>query len=206
MVVISLKEKAFRQIRDEIVNNKLTPGQPLKERDLAKELNVSTTPIREALQLLWKEGFVEIFPNKGCFVSQLRNNDIHEIMELRYALEPIAASDAALKYIPEALNAFEIKYESLIDEDFNEAGNYFHRFLVESTKKQKLIDIISNLSFHINRLNIYYLGQSPQGFRDQVLTEHQAILDAVRDRNSKQAEKEMRRHIGNYWKRLKKVF
>ena len=206
MVAISLKEKVFRQLLDEIVKNKLTPGQPLKERDLAKELNVSTTPVREALQLLYKEGFVENIPNKGCFVSQLRNNDIHEIMELRYVLEPIAASDAALKHIPEALTAFETKYESLIDADFNEAGNYFHRFLVESTKKQKLIDILSNLSSHINRLNIYYLGQSPLDFRDQVLAEHKAILDAVRDRNSKLSEKEMRRHIGNYWKRLKKVF
>jgi len=205
MVEQSLKDKALRVLRDDIVSNRRTPGQPLNERSLSKELEISTTPIREALQLLYKEGFVHVIPRKGCFVSPLSLNDINDIMELRYGLEPIAASSAALKCTPEALKAFEMEYGEL-KEDLNQVGMRFHRFLAESTKNQRLIDIIGNLASHIDRINNVFIGLSPPNFWEMVFSEHKTIFDAIMARNSKQAEKAMRFHIKNYWKILKKSF
>ena len=66
MINGSLKEKAFQRIRSDIVSNVLTPGQPLNERVLSEQLKISKTPIREAIQLLYKEGFVQVIPQKGC--------------------------------------------------------------------------------------------------------------------------------------------
>ena len=79
----STKERAYRIIREEILSNRLRPGQSLNERSLSQRLKVSKTPIREAIQLLHKEGLIELVPQKGAFVSQITLNDIREIMQIR---------------------------------------------------------------------------------------------------------------------------
>ena len=111
----STKEKAYRNIRAEILSNRLKPGQSLNEGSLSKRLKVSKTPIREAIQLLHKEGLIELVPQKGAFVAQITLNDIREIMQIRLGLEPLAASVAASSHNAEGLIALENEFASFAE-------------------------------------------------------------------------------------------
>lgn len=115
----SFKEKAFRVIRKEILSNRLPPGESLNERNLSERLKVSKTPIREAIQLLHKEGLVDFVPQKGAFVAQISLNDIGEIMQIREGLEPLAAGIAASSY--------PLKELAMIENDFSPHGSVFKR-------------------------------------------------------------------------------
>jgi len=206
----SLKEKAFERIRADIVANVLKPGQPLNERELSEQLKISKTPIREAIQMLYKEGFVQVINQKGCFVSPVTLSDINEIMQIREGLEPIAAGDAAMKRDPEMIRAFEEKFESIAQDPdrkisvMSDAGMRLHGFLIESTRNQRLINLLSNLNIHMQRIRNIYCLQTPYAIYDKTLAEHQSILKAVKEQNPREAEKLMRRHIAAYWEFLKK--
>jgi len=207
----SLKEKALERIRADIVANVLKPGQPLNERDLSEQLKISKTPIREAIQILYKEGFVQVINQKGCFVSPVTLSDINEIMRIREGLEPIAAGDAAMKRDSEMVRVFEEEFESIAQDPnrkilvMSDAGVRLHGFLIESTRNQRLINLLSNLNIHMHRIRTIYCVQTPFVYHDKALAEHQAILKAVKEQNSREAERVMRRHIVCYWEILKEL-
>jgi len=210
MINESLKDKAFKQIRSDIVSNVLAPGQPLNERVLSEQLEISKTPIREAIQLLYKEGFVQVIPQKGCFVSPITLNDIREIMQIREGLEPIAAGDAALKCDRQKLAMFEKEFNSLAKKptDFqisSDLGKRFHNFLIESTRNQRLVELLSNINIHLDRIRAIFSVQYTADYdhQNQIFSEHLAILEAVREKNKINAEKRMREHILNFWEVLR---
>ncbi|RIK34323.1 MAG: hypothetical protein DCC52_00995 [Chloroflexi bacterium] len=102
----SLKDHAYQRIKDAILNLQLKPGAPLVEADLAEQLGVSKTPVRDALLELRREGLVTKIPYSGTFVSEITGKDIREIIQIRAVLEGLAArlatphlSDAALEYL-----------------------------------------------------------------------------------------------------------
>ena len=82
-----MREDIFSLIRNDIVHLKIKPGEPLNEIRLAKELQVSRTPIREALRRLAAEGFVTVTPNVGARVSEINLRDFRELIEFRIILE-----------------------------------------------------------------------------------------------------------------------
>ena len=83
----SKKAIVYENLKRRIISHSLSPGEPLNESVLTKELGISKTPIREALQQLEKEGFVENIPGKGSFVSRISIQDIREMFEIREILE-----------------------------------------------------------------------------------------------------------------------
>ena len=204
-----LKEKAFQQLRSAIVANRLKPGQSLVVRELSEELKISKTPIREAIQLLYKEGFVQIIPQKGCLVSPVTLSDIWEIMQIRKALEPVAAAEAALKADAETIHAFEEEFEAIArDPDrevrlMSEAGTRFHRFLIKSTRNYRLIEILNNLNVHMDRIRAIFVVRQSLAYHDRALGEHQRIMQAVKNRNAEKADTLMKLHIQSYWDVLK---
>ena len=210
-----LKEKVLQRLRKDIVANVLKPGQFLSERELSEELKISKTPIREAIQMLYKEGFVEFLPQKGCFVSHVTFNDIRDIFQIREAIEGIACRDAAKRCDLGKLDAFEREFKSLtpdtgdgIESDYEASrvlGTRFHRFLIESTGNQRLIEIATNANFHLRRVAAIYAFQYPPGVLDQIYAEHLDILEAVKAGNGKQAEALMRAHIRNFMATLKMI-
>ena len=84
------KEELVKHIKDDIIRNRLTPGQRIVELQLAKDLQISRNKVREALRILEQEGFVEIIPNTGAVVKELSQKDIVQIYDLMGVLEGLS--------------------------------------------------------------------------------------------------------------------
>ena len=95
----SLKQLVYDNLRDQIIQGKLEPGMKLTEDDLAQSMNISRAPIREALNMLERDGFAKIIPRKGAVVAGISRKDAADIWSCRIALEPVAAREA-LPHIP----------------------------------------------------------------------------------------------------------
>lgn len=91
----SLAEQAYARLRDGLVMLDIAPGEPIREADLAAELSIGRTPIREALKRLESEHLVVSYPRRGTFATQVEIADLVDISELRTILEPVAARRAA---------------------------------------------------------------------------------------------------------------
>lgn len=102
---------ATEAIRDDILDGRLAPGSRLKEEELARDLGISRTPIREALLVLQTEGLVEGAPNRGATVRRYASADLDEMYQLRALLEGHAARVAAARITPEALDTLDASCE-----------------------------------------------------------------------------------------------
>lgn len=207
----STKDRAFRIIRAEILSNRLRPGQSLNERSLSQRLKVSKTPIREAIQLLHKEGLIDLIPQKGAFVSQITLNDIREIMQIRHGLEPLAASVAASSHNTEELSVLENEFATFPEgspKDYkttDEAGRRLHRFIIHSTRNQRLIGLLESLNDQMDRIRSLFYFDLSQDYIDQAFEEHKGIINAIKEGDSVRAEEIMKTHIRNYWERLNEL-
>ena len=94
----SLKQLVYDNLKERIINGTLKPGMRLREEDLSNEMNISRAPIREALNMLERDGFTTIVPRKGALVSEVKKEDLYYIWELRALLEPYAAKISTKKY------------------------------------------------------------------------------------------------------------
>ena len=204
MKINSLKEKAYQHIKEGIITNRLLPWEPLNEKEISDSLNVSKTPIREAIQLLHKEGLVQIIPQKGALVSPLAPNDINEILQLREILESFAAGIAALNHDSAKLSEFENNLKALRDAPFknyhamSEEGTRFHKYLIELTRNKRLIGILEDLNVHMNRVRAMYCPVLSPAYNDSALDEHLTIIAALKTRDRKKSEREMKKHIARY--------
>lgn len=100
---LSLAEKAYDALKDDILRCRLAPGEFVTEADLAERYGVSKTPVREALNLLSQEGFIQSVPRRGTLIRPIELRDIQQTYLLRGLLEPPAAALAAEKATPEDL-------------------------------------------------------------------------------------------------------
>ena len=102
-----LRDVVFETLRDAIIRQVLKPGERLMEIQLADEMGVSRTPVREAIRKLELEGLVVMVPRKGAYVAGVSMKDIHEVYEVRSALEMLAVTLAAERITDEELDALE---------------------------------------------------------------------------------------------------
>ena len=156
----SKKVLVYENLKSRIIHNLINPGEPLNEGVLSKELKISKTPIREALQQLEKEGFIETVPVKGAFVSMISIQDIRELFEIREVLECEVIRRAALKADPERVKAIREKFiTSESDSKKASAGQFksgdeVHAFIFETFGNKRLMEIYKRLQDHIVRSRI----------------------------------------------------
>ncbi len=110
--MLSLKDKAYQNIKFEITIGNFKPGLFLTEEKLSKSMNMSRGPIREALNRLEKEGFVSIIPRRGTMVSNITAQEVKDISKIRELLEPLTAKESFLRI--SRLKLKEIKQEFII--------------------------------------------------------------------------------------------
>lgn len=197
-----LRELVLEAIREAIVAGTLKPRERLMEIQLAEELGVSRTPIREALRKLELEGFIVMVPRKGAYVADISIKDIADVFEIRAALEGLAAALAAERITEEELEYMErclvekadaIKtgnMEKLIDADTK-----FHEAIYQSSRNERLYAIISNLREQIQRLRSTSLAVP--GRMKESLDEHRVIVEAIQSRDSQLARQAAQEHIEN---------
>jgi len=199
--VESRTDQAYQAIKAEILSNRLRPGEPLPIDRFVRDLELSRTPLREAVQRLEKEGFVEIRPRIGTFVSYLNLSEIQEMYQVRQALEGFAASLAAERLAPGDLAEVERALrrhplEGEIDyKAMSEDGQRLHRLILEECGNETLAKMLRSLQDHFTRFRLLSLE-----IPEKILSshrEHLAILEALRERDGPRAEARVREHFEN---------
>ena len=180
-----LRELVFDSLRKAIILGKLKPGERLMEIQLAEEMGVSRTPVREAIRKLELEGFVVMVPRRGAYVAGVSVKDIADVFEVRSALEGLAAGLAAERITEEEMEELE-KVIHLIsgEEDIltvYKKDNEFHELIYKASRNHRLTQIITNLSEQINRFRLTSL--SVPGRLKIAVDEHKKIIEAISDRN-----------------------
>lgn len=161
---LPLRDVVFNNIKDGILTGRLRPGERLLENQLAEELGVSRTPIREALRMLEIENLVDLIPRKGAQVKKMSEKDIKDVLEIRKVLEELASGIAAENITKQEIAELKKLHMDFVDafergdrEGVLEADTKFHDVIFNTTKNDKLIQIISNISIQIYRYRIAYL-------------------------------------------------
>ncbi|MDD3364429.1 MAG: GntR family transcriptional regulator [Syntrophomonas sp.] len=197
-----LRELVLDAIRSAIMSGILQPRERLMEIQMAEELGVSRTPIREALRKLELEGFIVMVPRKGAYVADLSFKDIADVFEIRAALEGLAAGLAAERITEEELEDLERllveKREAITQNDIGklvEVDTKFHELMYKASRNERLSSIISNLREQIQRFRLTSLS-FPGRMKDS-LDEHKKIVEAIQSRDSQIARHVAQEHIEN---------
>jgi DNA-binding GntR family transcriptional regulator len=195
-----LKDSVYLKLREEIVTATLPPGYVLREAELAARFGVSKTPLREAFVRLEKDGFVQIAPYRSAVVTGYSQQDLREIYEVRELLEGLCAREAAVSIATEdlaALNrivrgsaaAFEAedtdRLTALLDE--------FDVVLYAQSRNSRITAMLENIRDHVTRIG--RLTVAIPGRMGTSVREHQAIYEAIVQRDGPRAETLMRQHI-----------
>ena len=155
---LSLKDRVYQNIKYQILIGYLKPGTRLLEEELAKAMNISRAPIREAFNHLEKEGFVTIIPRKGAAVSMITIQTIEDIFEIRENLESLAIKNSIGKISMENLEKIGNQFKKFMNKPTNAENRMqylaldkeFHNLLIENCGNKKLIEILYNLQEQIH--------------------------------------------------------
>jgi DNA-binding GntR family transcriptional regulator len=203
----SLSDQAYETIKAEIITCVLEPGQQIAQSQLVERYHVGTTPIREALQRLAQEGFVQPIPRFGYIVSPITSSDVHEIYELRSVLESAAARLAAIRgtdgQLQEIANSagFTYVYQDRDSySDFLTRNADFHLSIAIAASNRRLADQISRLLDEMTR--IFHLGLDLKDSAEEMRDEHLALVKALCDRDPDRAEQLVQSQIARSQQRV----
>ena len=202
-----LSTKVYRILKSSIIKGNLKPGEKLSESKIAEQLGVSRTPVREAIQKIAAEGFVKMEPNLGIVVHNFSLKDLKEVLQIRRALEGLAASIAAEKINQEEIGQLEKNIEETnICVSKNNVVTYikfnakFHSLILQFSRNERLIKIGSQLVGPEHRFQIRAL--TIPGRLKYYLEEHQKIVEALKRRDAEQAARLSQKHAENILKNI----
>ncbi|MBD2460562.1 GntR family transcriptional regulator [Oscillatoria sp. FACHB-1407] len=199
----SLHEQAYQALRTGILSGELAPGDRLVETQLAQWLQVSRTPLREALRQLQREGLVTAEPNGGLRVSTISAEDAIHLYDCRLALEQLAVAEACknitktqLKKLEKYVNQAESLERSttqpaliqLLDLDYQ-----FHHLIAESSANKRLISLLENVFDAMSLLRIQTLRRNPEVLN--IRLEHRQIYEAIAQHDSATAVEAIVTHL-----------
>lgn len=197
-----LRELVCEHIRQAIINGIFQPGERLMEIQLAEDMGVSRTPVREAIRKLELEGLVVMIPRRGTYVADISIKDINELYEVRTALDVLAAGLAAERINDDELETMQRLLveigKHIEDNDMDkivEADSAFHDVLYQASRNERLVSIISNLREQITALRTR--SMTYPGRLAMTLEEHRKIVDSIAQRDSEKAQRAARVHMEN---------
>ncbi|MBP3758773.1 MAG: GntR family transcriptional regulator [Firmicutes bacterium] len=195
-----LREIVYEELKRQIMVGEIAPGTRMMEVELAEEMGVSRTPVREAIRKLEKEGLVTIEPRRGAYASDISAKDMVDILEVRQDLEGMAAGIAAQKITDEGrieLENIARKYKESVDrEDIEEIiknDEAFHKYIVSLSGNKTLIKMVSQVQELALRFRYIYYEDFSR-FKNQP-SEHQAIVDAIAGGDVAGARKYAEEHL-----------
>lgn len=197
-----LREIVFETLRKAILDGTLKPGERLMEVQMAEDMGVSRTPVREAIRKLELEGLVLMIPRKGAYVSGISSKDIADVFEVRASLESLAAGLAAERIGEEELEALNrmmvqvtINSELGDMEKLVQSDTDFHEQIYRASRNLRLVQIIHNLRDQIQRFRSASLAHP--GRIKETLEEHKNLLEAISQRDIVAARRLAQEHIEN---------
>ena len=186
------------EIRHRIMNGQLAEGEQIRQEAIARDLGVSRIPVREALRQLEAEGLVTLVSHKGAEVTRLEPSEIKELFEIRTMLETWLFEQAiemlSLDDLKEAETLIEAMRTEASIEDWGALNWQFHETLYRSAQKPATIKILKRVHDNIDRYVRIQITLTEDA-RDRAHQEHQAIIDAARNKNPKVAVALLADHI-----------
>jgi DNA-binding GntR family transcriptional regulator len=201
----SLVDAVTERIEAAIISGALEPGSRLSEQALAASLGVSRGPLREAIRRLEGRKLLQRTPNIGVRVAALSLKDLNEVLQVREALEGMAAALAAVHMTDAevaALKALLDKHgqQKSVQEGkgyYQESKDFdFHFRIVTGSRNERLIEMLMGDLYHLLRIYRYKSSTKP-GRAQQALHEHEDIVAAIASRDPAAAEQKMRQHLRN---------
>ena len=194
---VSLREKAYRMIKDRIVTCEFLPGSPLNERELVELIGVSRTPIREALNRLEQERLVVITSQKGATVTVITPRIINDIYQLRDMLEPHVIAAVTPTFSEEILlrlrKGFNESNRSGHFEDLVALDSELHFSIINSFGNDYLCELMGNMYTQNERIR--FLSTRMPRRLEETSDEHVQIIDAMLTRCPQKAAEAMRAHL-----------
>lgn len=207
---LPLRDVVFQTLRTAILRGDLKPGERLMELQLAEQLGVSRTPVREAIRMLEQEGLAKTTPRKGAQVAGMTEKDMEDVLMIRESLEELAARISCDKITPDelddlkvAMETFEKKTKNGSVEEMAEADVVFHDIIYNAADNQKLLFLLGNLREQMYRYRTEYLKN--EKFHPVLIREHREIVRALEMRDKELVARKVRLHLQNQEEVMKKI-
>ena len=205
--VISIPRAALHmqvamRLRQMLVENRIAPGAKLNERELAEVLNVSRTPLREAIKMLAAEGLVELLPNRGAIAVALSEADIFNTFEVMAGLESMSGELAAERITQEELAELKaMHFEMLAAYTRSDLSNYYrlndkiHRAINAAAKNPVLTTTYNQVNARLQALR-FRSNQDGEKWR-RAMKEHELMIDALSARDGAAMRQVLLTHLQN---------
>jgi DNA-binding GntR family transcriptional regulator len=198
-------DEVYLRLRSAIIKGHFSAGERFVERALTERLQVSRTPIREAIKRLEQEGLVVCYPHRGCFVRSPSFDEAREAYEMRRVAEGVAgemaatrATDAELEKINELVRATRVRLEAGDREELLLRNDEFHHLQVLSAKNTFLEQSLKTLWAYVDLVRSRWWIEADRALATQ--REHEAIVDALLARDPVLARDRNVAHVDNAWK------
>lgn len=207
---LPLRDVVFNTLREAILKGELRPGERLMELQLASKLGVSRTPIREAIRMLEQEGLAVTIPRKGAEVAKMTEKDMEDVLQVRDALDELAASTACkqitaqeLEELKGTMREFEESMKTGDIKKIAEVDVKFHDIIYRATRNPKLENILSNLREQMYRYRIEYLKDEKT--YPTLIKEHNEIVEGLAERDKDKVTAAMHKHVENQANAVKEL-
>ena len=198
--LVSLEEKVYRTLEEEILSGKLTRGASLGEIALSERLGVSRTPVRSAIHRLAEDGLVQTITNRGAVVVGITRDDLVDIYRIRVRLEGLASataaeriSDEGLRTLRDSVELSEFYINKKDTEKLKELDSEFHETIYRESGNRLLCKTLSEL--HRKIKSYRKLSLSVPGRLERSVYEHKEILEAIEARDAERADTLTSLHI-----------
>lgn len=196
------RDYALRTIKDNIINLELAPGSPISENELAAQLGLSRTPVREALIELAKVKIIEICPQKKSVVSPIDYDMVEESRFMRNLLEcAVVELDCQMAEPEDILRLREnvrlqnFYLDSYYPDSLMVLDNAFHELLFEIARKSHIFALMQNISIHFDRVRSLSLAAVKN---TKIVQDHSDIIDSIANQDPERARQLMELHLNRY--------
>ena len=200
-------EQLHTILRKEIIDMRLKPGEPIFEKDLCQRFGVSRTPVREACMRLSFDNLVEIFPQRGTFVTKISRQDVHEDHFVRdaleratiiYAVEHLTSKDK--DNLRKILDKQQICVDSNDSEKLYQLDEKLHKYLAQVGHSEKVWNVIENAKLQLNRVRM--LTYPMPGYLQIIVDQHRELVEQLCLGNEKKAVAAMKHHLNDVLQRF----
>lgn len=202
----TLAYEVYEYLYDKVITLQYKPGQMIYESAIAEELGLSRTPVREAIQMLASEGFLQIIPQKGNRVKHISKKKVQEALQVRKSLEAVAFMDAAVKWneADARISAYKAELRHIMDQQRDAAervdvvGFYrydevFHDKILEICGNQTLGEIVRQVRGHVNRIR--YLEFFETREMDRVIRDYEELIALIQNNDAEGAVRRLHQHL-----------
>lgn len=197
------RDFALRVIKENIINMELKPGSMLSEQDIANELNLSRTPVHEAMQELSNTKIIEILPQRGSHVSLINMDFVEEANFVRVTIESELtklacekATEQDIQSLEENVNLQEFYFTKNNRDKIMELDNAFHETMYKITNRMQCFYMVRLMNIHYDRIRELHLHSfNPE----RIITEHKAILECFKNKDCEGAKKAALKHLERHY-------